>query len=349
MPSYTKTINLEKPLQTEIYDVDKRNANWDKIDKAIKKDRDDADIHAADPDAHANGIAGNATSATKLKTARSITLGGDIRTIGRTFDGTQDIDYSDIHVNRADAADRADKATNDTNGNRIDTTYAIAGYLLAEAHKNGVISNALNVDITNPRGVANKTYIVTDTGTTIACPPDLAWGVREVCFVNVNAVIVRITGINKNGQTNCLWINVYNYGNWTGWQKYAHTSDIPGNVSQLSNDAGYLTSYIGGKPIRYVIDVDGTNERGWRLWSDGWKEVWGIVMHPADGVTHTITGAFPIPFNTKPVHISLSASVLPTDASNYIVAVSAATTNTMLVINTSSAFGPTTFYSAEGF
>lgn len=37
MPNYTKTINLEKPLQTEIYDVDKRNANWDKIDKAIKK------------------------------------------------------------------------------------------------------------------------------------------------------------------------------------------------------------------------------------------------------------------------------------------------------------------------
>lgn len=349
MPNYTKTINLEKPLQTEIYDVDKRNANWDKIDEAIKKDRDDVNTHATDSGAHKNGIAGNAASATKLKTARSITLGGDIRTIGRTFDGTQDIDYSDIHVNRADAADRADKATNDTNGNRIDTTYAIAGYLLAEAHKNGVISNALNVDITNPRGAANKTYIVTDTGTTIECPPDLAWGVREVCFVNVNAVIVRITGINKNGQTNCLWINVYNYGNWTGWQKYAHTSDIPGNVSQLSNDAGYLTSYIGGKPIRYVIDMDGTNERGWRLWSDGWKEVWGIVMHPADGVTHTITGAFPIPFNTKPVHISLSASVGSTDASNYIVAVSAATTNTMLVINTSSAFGPTTFYSAEGF
>ena len=93
MPNYTKTINLEKPLQTEIYDVDKRNANWDKIDKAIKKDRDDADTHAADPDAHANGIAGNAASATKLKTARSITLGGDIRTIGKTFDGSGDIEF----------------------------------------------------------------------------------------------------------------------------------------------------------------------------------------------------------------------------------------------------------------
>lgn len=311
--------------------------------------KEEVSSHNKDSNAHANGIAGNAASATKLQTARSITLGGDIRTIGRTFDGTQDIDYSDIHVNRADAADRADKATNDTNGNRIDTTYAIAGYLLAEAHKNGVISNALNVDITNPQGVANKTYIVTDTGTTIESPPDIAWGIREVCFVNTNAVIVRITGIEKNGQTNCLWTNVYNYGNWTGWQKNAHMTDIPRNVSQLINDLGYLRSTINGKAVRYVIDVDGNNEGGWRLWSDGWKEVWGTVMHPADGVTHTITGAFPIPFNTKPVHISLSASVHTTDAGNYPIAVSAATTNTMLVINTNSAFGPTTFYSAEGF
>ena len=133
MPNYTKTINLEKPLQTEIYDVDKRNANWDKIDKAIKKDRDDADIHAADPDAHANGIAGNAASATKLKTARSITLGGDIRAIGRTFDGSRNIEFDDIQVIRAK------QAVNDTNGNRIDTTYDTAGYLLSEACKNGVI------------------------------------------------------------------------------------------------------------------------------------------------------------------------------------------------------------------
>ena len=133
MPNYTKTINLEKPLQTEIYDVDKRNANWDKIDAAIKKDRDDADTHAADSDAHANGIAGNAASATKLKTARKITLGGDIRTIGRTFDGSENIEFDDIQVIHAK------QAVNDTNGNRIDTTYATAGYLLSEACKNGVL------------------------------------------------------------------------------------------------------------------------------------------------------------------------------------------------------------------
>ena len=48
MPNYTKTINLEKPLQTETYDVNKRKANWDKIDnafteqdKSIKKIKED--------------------------------------------------------------------------------------------------------------------------------------------------------------------------------------------------------------------------------------------------------------------------------------------------------------------
>lgn len=48
MPNYTKKLKLEKPLQTETYDVDKRNANWDKIDnafteqdKSIKKIKED--------------------------------------------------------------------------------------------------------------------------------------------------------------------------------------------------------------------------------------------------------------------------------------------------------------------
>lgn len=48
MPNYTKKLKLEKPLQTETYDVDKRNANWDKIDdafveqdKSIKKVKED--------------------------------------------------------------------------------------------------------------------------------------------------------------------------------------------------------------------------------------------------------------------------------------------------------------------
>ena len=108
MPNYTKTIQLEKPLQTETYDVDKRNANWDKIDAAITKDRDSADKHSKNPSAHANGIAGNAGSATKLKTARQITLSGDVSG-SAYFDGSSNmsINVTSNHSIEADSADTA--------------------------------------------------------------------------------------------------------------------------------------------------------------------------------------------------------------------------------------------------
>lgn len=108
MPNYTKTIQLEKPLQTETYDVDKRNANWDKIDAAITEDRDSADKHSKNPSAHANGIAGNAGSATKLKTARQITLSGDVSG-SAYFDGSSNMSINVIgnHSIKADNADTA--------------------------------------------------------------------------------------------------------------------------------------------------------------------------------------------------------------------------------------------------
>ena len=113
MPNYTKTIQLEKPLQTETYDVDKRNANWDKIDAAITEDRDSADKHSKNPSAHANGIAGNAGSATKLKTARQITLSGDVSG-SAYFDGSSNMSINVVgnHSAKADRAKLADSAVN---------------------------------------------------------------------------------------------------------------------------------------------------------------------------------------------------------------------------------------------
>lgn len=111
MPNYTKTIQLEKPLQTETYDIDKRNANWDKIDAAITADRDSADKHSKNPSAHANGIAGNAGSATKLKTARQITLSGDASG-SAYFDGSSNMSINVVvnHSAKADGAKRAASA-----------------------------------------------------------------------------------------------------------------------------------------------------------------------------------------------------------------------------------------------
>lgn len=41
MATYTTNLNLEKPLQTEYYNIDKHNANYDKIDTAVKNNTDD--------------------------------------------------------------------------------------------------------------------------------------------------------------------------------------------------------------------------------------------------------------------------------------------------------------------
>ncbi|MGL4569307.1 MAG: hypothetical protein ACRCU6_12375, partial [Fusobacteriaceae bacterium] len=37
MPNYTEKLNLEKPLQTEFYNVDVQNQNMEKIDKFAKE------------------------------------------------------------------------------------------------------------------------------------------------------------------------------------------------------------------------------------------------------------------------------------------------------------------------
>ena len=126
MPNYTKTIQLEKPLQTETYDVDKRNANWDKIDAAITEDRDSVDKHSKNPSAHANGIAGNAGSATKLKTARQITLSGDVSG-SAYFDGSSNMSINVVgnHSAKADKAGRADSADNAYTADRLFTERAI--------------------------------------------------------------------------------------------------------------------------------------------------------------------------------------------------------------------------------
>ena len=45
MATYTKNINLLKPAEQEKYDVNLRNNNWDKIDKAIGDGSDALKAH----------------------------------------------------------------------------------------------------------------------------------------------------------------------------------------------------------------------------------------------------------------------------------------------------------------
>lgn len=83
---------------------------------------------------------------------------------------------------------------------------------------NGVISNANLVDTGSPYGQYNRAYMVNESSSN--APADLAWGIREVLYLGGNTIIVRITGVKKDGATSAIWTNVYNFGHWTGWQEH---------------------------------------------------------------------------------------------------------------------------------
>ena len=88
---------------------------------------------------------------------------------------------------------------------------------LQSASSNGVISDALLLNLDNAYGVLNRPYMVTDELTTLNRPTDCSWGIRETLFLNENMVIVRITGVKTGGSQSAVWTNCYNYGKWTGW------------------------------------------------------------------------------------------------------------------------------------
>lgn len=97
-------------------------------------------------------------------------------------------------------------------------------FIIANAYYNGVLPNALLVDLYNYKGENNKPKLVIDSQTLISMPPDCAWGIREVFVVGYNHekkesfLIVKITGCDKNGIP-ALWLNVYNKNDWYGWLK----------------------------------------------------------------------------------------------------------------------------------
>jgi hypothetical protein len=96
--------------------------------------------------------------------------------------------------------------------------YAKKEETLAAAKQNGVLNDCLQVDLYNPFDLLNQVHLI-GTETTVNKPADLAWGVRQVFYLNNNAIIVQIVGVNAAGNQTVTWYNAYNYGDWLGWFK----------------------------------------------------------------------------------------------------------------------------------
>lgn len=227
MPNYTKTINLEKPLQTETYDVNKRNANWDKIDEAIKKDRDDVNTHATDSGAHKNGIAGNAASASKLLRKFKIGIAGKVYAEPVWVDGSEGKDIVITKVLESE------KAVNDAAGNKINTTYlpltggTLTGDLINESK---YVKNATSIDSTAIGSGENEEAIV------------MARDKNDKLIGQIN--IIR----QKNNQNVQLRHRVVN----KGWSDLRVVQDDNGN---------YWAEYAGGAGTNLQIPQDDNSKK----------------------------------------------------------------------------------------
>lgn len=88
---------------------------------------------------------------------------------------------------------------------------------LQSANDNGIISDAMRVDLNDAYGVLNRPCMITSGDTMQNIPADCAWGIREVLYLNEKMIAIRITGVKTSGTESKIWTNCYNYGTWTGW------------------------------------------------------------------------------------------------------------------------------------
>ena len=97
---------------------------------------------------------------------------------------------------------------------------AINNFSVYTAAAKPVLENALLVDTENNAGPNNYPRMVSSDATSAeSIPSDLAWGIREVLYLSSQQILLRITGVKKDGSNTHIWTNVYNYGAWMGWSE----------------------------------------------------------------------------------------------------------------------------------
>ncbi len=166
-------------------------------------------------------------------------------------------------------------------------------------HKNGTLSNALLVGLTDPYHDNNKTRYV-NANSAVNLPADCQWGVREVSFVGTNFIIVRITGWSTKNVM-AYWENCYVNGKWLGWQTFSPVSTPikANNVTRmLQRTAVYtgtggtsvaLLSYENVRKWFGVTNVSNENVCVFAMNGDGGASgihIDGTTWAPSEGVCY---------------------------------------------------------------
>ena len=126
------------------------------------------------------------------------------------------------------------------------------GHGFGDVWQNGLVKNALLVNLNDPYAVNNKTYYVDRAKGTDGLPSDCQWGIREVCWLMGNWVMVRITGYSTNSKQ-AIWTNFYTAsGGWNGWTKHSYGIDTL-TKDGLSINSGRCKIISGGYYVQNKI------------------------------------------------------------------------------------------------
>lgn len=321
MPNYTKTIQLEKPLQKETYDVDKRNANWDKIDAAIMEDRKNADKHSKNPSAHANGIAGPAASATNDSNGKKIADTYVYReTIAENTDANSLINKNCIYTVNVNSMKNMPTQFSGTlivsvfgNANQIFIPYAenyiykryylINSQIWTEWTKVKVefADSADRADradradtLTTPRTIAIRGNFISGEATAF----DGTKGI--VIPVTLDPTLVALAGVNSSANT-IPYFNGVDSASITALSEFARTILDDADASAVRNTIGANAENCGGIVAQLL------NTTGYVKFANGLIVQWGYGTIPANNNTATVI--LPITYMTRGI-------VLVSDATN---------------------------------
>ena len=140
-----------------------------------------------------------------------------------------------------------------SDGSQGNTEYdlnQLSAWDIKSAATNGILDNALRVNLNSHKSDLHKPHLVNKSGTA-GIPADMSYGIREVFWSSTNYLIVKITGVATDG-TSAVWTRHYSNGWEANWSREITSGTIGSQSVNHATSAGEVAwSGITGRPDTY--------------------------------------------------------------------------------------------------
>ena len=157
--------------------------------------------------------------------------------------------------------------------------------LFGTTYGRGTIADALNVDLNDVNGEANKIGYVYNGGST-NLPDYCEFGIREVYYYNPTNVFVKIVGWDTYYSQITSWYNIYATDHWVGWAKHVSNNDLKTVTDALNLR---LPKHFNSSPTTNIDNIDETCLVYYNPASNGGTHPGDF---PADGTGFVMSYAF---------------------------------------------------------